>query len=259
MNAIIKFVVVYNSFETFKKCFLASPYTKVGSGRELIAYNNVGNDALPRVFNNVVKNSGDFNGWFVFCHQDFILNEDLAEKLEGKKPAVFGVIGTSASLPYLIGRIMQTDGSFTGIPVKNICSVQTLDEICIIVHSSMFQQDLKFDARFKFHFYGADLCMQASRRGYGVYAMQTSCQHKSRTMSGDVKTRGYLRSMLLFRRKWHAQLPIYTTTAFMNKSLVKDRLPMFVDLNLEYCKKNFLPQVKNPALQYRWKASSPQK
>jgi hypothetical protein len=39
------------------------------------------------------------------------------------------------------------------------------------VRSEVFRQGLSFDERFRFHFYGADFCMQAYTLGLDVLAI----------------------------------------------------------------------------------------
>jgi hypothetical protein len=69
-----------------------------------------------------------------------------------------------------------------------------------------------FDERFPFHFYGADLCMQAYKMGFDVMAMQLNCQHKSRNLHGDIASSEYLSSLDMFKEKWKQFLPVRTTT-----------------------------------------------
>ena len=108
--------------------------------------------------------------------------------------------------------IMQKDETRIGSELKEDSPVQTLDEMCLLVHSEVFKQGLTFDEKFRLHFYGADLCMQAYITGFDVLAMQMRCQHKSRTLKGDIASQEYFSSLHIFRRKWKRYLPIRTTT-----------------------------------------------
>jgi SAM-dependent methyltransferase len=206
----IRFVVVYNNPKVFEKCFASSPYV---SGKTVTAYHNENYEPLPIFFNKTVQEHMQENVWFVFCHQDFIIKEDLAARLRGKDTeAVYGPIGLSIADPRLLGMIVQGNRSPIGMKLEEDTIVQTLDEMCLVVHSSLFRQGLVFDEKFKFHFYGADLCMQAYRLGFDVFAMQLNCQHRSRTLTGDLSSPEYLTSLRLFREKWKRFLPIRTTT-----------------------------------------------
>lgn len=215
----IVFVVCYNVPYIYRTRFLSSPYT---SQATIEANHNTKttNEALPIVFNRVVKKYLHEDAWLAFCHQDFILNEDLNAKLKDKVPGVYGVIGASYGYETFIGQITRTNGSLIGKRLENIHPVQTLDEMCIIVHSSLFRAGLRFDERFDFHFYGADLCMEAYRRGFDVYAMQVDCQHKaarykSKALTGTQDTESFCYCLKRFKEKWKNFLPIRTTTKLM--------------------------------------------
>jgi SAM-dependent methyltransferase len=209
-DANLVFIVVYDNPAIFQKCFGSSPFVQNG---DAIAVYNSRNDSLPYIFNLIIEQFLDKNAWLVFCHQDFILQEPLQPLLKGKDSlAVYGVIGCRVGYNKLFGQILQTDGSLTGFKLAEDAPVETLDEMCLIVHSSAFRQGLMFDERFGFHFYGADLCMQAHNLGFEVLATQVMCQHKSRTLKGDVESMEYIRGLELFREKWRKALPVKTTT-----------------------------------------------
>ena len=211
----LHFYVVTNDYATLNSCFLSSPYIS-GTGPFSVYDNSLAHESLPVVMNRFVENylkKSKIDCWMVFCHQDFILKENLRVILAGKNVnAVYGVTGCRDSSGKLFGRITQTDGSFNGDMLIEPTPVQTLDELCLIVHSSLFRRGLRFDERFKFHFYGADLCMQAYVSGFDVYALQVNCQHKSKSLSGAVNSQGYREQLKLFAQKWRCLLPIKTTT-----------------------------------------------
>jgi hypothetical protein len=205
-----RFLVVYNNYETLKTCFLSSPYVPSDG---IIQYFNKNNEPLPKVFNEMVQKLMHEDVWFVLCHQDFVLGEDLRPHLMGKEVgAVYGPIGVSLSENKPLGRIIQTDGTSIGRQLNADTPVQILDEMCLIIHAEIFRQGLSFDEGFRFHFYGADFCMQAFVAGFDVLAMQLKCQHKSKTLHGDITSQEYLSSLNLFKEKWKRFLPIKTTT-----------------------------------------------
>jgi len=129
--------------------------------------------------------------------------------------AIYGPIGIRLAGNNFPGMISQTVDTPTGRQLEEDTPVQTLDEMCLIAHSSVFRQGLLFDERFRFHFYGADFCMQAYTLGFDVLAMPLKCQHRSRTIHGDVNSPEYLLSLDDFREKWKQYLPIKTTTALI--------------------------------------------
>jgi hypothetical protein len=66
---------------------------------------------------------------------------------------------------------------------------------------------LFFDPRLGFHFYGADLCLEAKRKGLGVVTIDAMCFHHSKRtgLSEDFHA-----SAAIFRTKWAAPLPVVT-------------------------------------------------
>lgn len=209
----IRFVVVYNTPKVFRECFSSSTYVLSDS---VTAYHNEKHDPLPKFYNQTIKKYLKENVWLVFCHQDFILNEDLQSRLKTKDvQAIYGPIGGRGAADTLIGLVTQRDGTTIGCQLEKDTPVQTLDEMCLIAHSSVFREGMSFDERFGFHFYGADFCMQAYNRGFDVLVTPLKCQHKSRTIHGDVASREYTSSLKLFRDKWQPFLPIRTTTTIV--------------------------------------------
>jgi SAM-dependent methyltransferase len=179
---------------------------------------NYAGRGLPALYNETAESLSSSPCWLVFCHQDFFLYKDLNPLLHGlDKSAVYGVIGARLGSNKFFGKVQQTDGSYIGVRLENPEPVQTVDEMCIIVHSSLFRKGLRFDDRFKFHFYGADFCLQAYSQGFDVKAVQVTCQHKSRTVRGDLDSAEYADSKRLFREKWKRFLPIRTTTTIVEK------------------------------------------
>lgn len=209
-TANVRFVVVYNIPTAFKNSFSSSIYV---APKNVTAYHNASNEPLPKFYNTTVRQYLHENAWFAFCHQDFILNEDIAERLEGKDvETIYGPIGGRPAAKSLSGMITQRDETTIGSQLKEDTPVQTLDEMCLIAHSEVFRQGLAFDEKFRFHFYGADFCMQAYTQGFDVLAMPLKCKHQSRTIHGDVNSPEYLSSLALLREKWKRFLPIRTTT-----------------------------------------------
>ena len=209
------FVVAYNDLHAFTSYFASSPFVQ---REKTVSVHNLKNEGLPTIFNRIIREHSTEDTWFVFCHQDFILKEDLITRLkELDVDTIYGPIGARRGDNRFYGQIVQTDNSLLGCFLDEPTLVETLDEMCIIAHSSAFKEGLKFDERFKFHFYGADLCMNAYVSGFDVRALQLNCQHKSKTIGGDKTSERYLESLSLFREKWVRFLPIKTTTALIRE------------------------------------------
>jgi hypothetical protein len=213
-SAEMKFIVVYNISEAFQKYFSSSPFV---SPDKVIAYQNVNNEPLPKFYNKTVRNHLSEETWFIFCHQDFILREDLTSRLKEKDTeAVYGPIGERLAEEHFLGQIIQTNNEPIGTPLIKDTVVQTLDAQCLIAHASVFRQGVWFDERFLFHFYDADFCMQAYIKGFDVLATQINCQHKSRTLTGDLNSPDYHESLADFKEKWKRFLPIKTSTKIVD-------------------------------------------
>ncbi len=209
----VTFLVVSNNESKLEESFLSSSFVQ----RRIIQPNV--NSSIPVLYNALIDqalDSADQEQWLAFCHQDFILKEDLQEVMAGKDAnAIYGVIG--ARLPNeILGRILQTDGSYVGSHLNEPEPVQTLDEMCIIAHSSLLRS-LRFDGAYNFHFYGADLCMAAHYRGFGVYALQVECQHKSDSLKGADNGVDFAFCKRHFKGKWRKFLPIRTTSALVHQ------------------------------------------
>lgn len=209
VNDLIQYVVAVDNPKIFYSCFKRSAGVTKDN---VITYKLVKN--LSECYNRHIKERPNFEGWFVFAHQDFILKKPLDLK-QLRTDAVYGVIGARLT-PRLIGQIQQTDGSYIGARIVRPEPVHTIDEMCIIVHSNVFKKGLRFDPDFPFHFHASDLCLAALKHGFGVYALQTECQHKSRTLKGSVDSNGYLQAKKLFRIKWLQDLPVRTTTGLID-------------------------------------------
>ncbi len=211
----VQFVVVYNLPEIFRNFFSSSPY--VQSDR-VIAYYNKKNQPLPKFYNETVQKHLNEETWFIFAHQDFVLQEDIKLRLKEKDTqSIYGPIGVKLAGDSFLGQIVQTNSEPIGTLLLKDVVVQTLDAQCLIAHSSVFRQGLLFDERFEFHFYDADFCMSAYIRGFDVRAMQINCQHKSRTKIGVLTSFEYLKPLDEFKEKWKRFLPVRTSTTIVRE------------------------------------------
>jgi hypothetical protein len=204
------YFVVYNDAKTLHDCFLKG--VDINSGN-VVSFNNNAGLGLGFLYNDLAAAYLKRDAWLVFCHQDFILHESLAPKLTGlNRLGVYGVIGTRLGTVGLLGRVTQTNGLPVGAYLSIPEPVEALDEMCLIVHTEALRCGLRFDDAFTFHFYGADLCTQARRLGFDVMALQVTCQHKSKTLTGDIYSKCYNDMQSMFKRKWRGLLPLATTT-----------------------------------------------
>jgi ubiquinone/menaquinone biosynthesis C-methylase UbiE len=214
-SANVVFIVVYNDVKTFQDCFLSGIGVRSGN---IVSFNNQIGLGLGFAYNDLALPYLNRDAWLVFCHQDFIFKESLAPKLASlNRLGVYGPIGCRLGTLGLVGEVTQTDGSKVGAYISKPTPVEALDEMCLIVHTEALRRGLWFDDKFTFHYYGADLCTQARRLGFDVKALQLDCQHRSKTLTGDIFSESYRNLQSMFRAKWCGLLPLATTTGVIKK------------------------------------------
>jgi 2-polyprenyl-3-methyl-5-hydroxy-6-metoxy-1,4-benzoquinol methylase len=207
--AAIEIVVVYNDPITLEHCFLKS--AGLESARLVLVDNRVAGKGLPTIFNS--HKSDSVADWLIFCHQDFIVFESQwLDRVANLSPtACYGPIGMDVQ-GRMLGQITQTNGTLLGQRV-DMAEVMGLDEQCLIVPRCIYSV-VDFDERLPFDLYVHDYCLEVRRQlGYPTRTMQLNCQHKSRTLIGDLSSERYLTAKDLFIRK-HSYLPVIATTSF---------------------------------------------
>jgi hypothetical protein len=158
----------------------------------------------------------------VLCHQDVLLIGDGAAALErclddlDRRDANWALAGNAGGTGpgALVMRISDphgTDRRMGDMPVR----VMSLDENFIVVKRSArvgCSADLE-----GFHFYGADLCLNADVAGYSAWVIDFHLKH----LSGGRKSADFFAAEAAFRRKWnHALRPrwMQTTCALLRLS-----------------------------------------
>lgn len=206
----IKYITVVNNFDTLGRALFES--CNVNSENIIIIDNTLINNPISYCHNYVMKDllKDTKPEWLVFCHQDFYMGEDLSLRLsELDKSCIHGPIGVSSG--GMFGNIVQTNGQPLGT-ICNKCVVDTLDAMCIMIHKDTIRKyNLSFDENFKYHFYVEDFCLQARTKGIMTKILQMNCQHRSRTMSGDLGSSEFRSSRNILIKKWSA---VRTTTGF---------------------------------------------
>jgi GT2 family glycosyltransferase len=80
--------------------------------------------------------------------------------------------------------------------------VQVLDGLLLAIDMEHPQASaLRFDERFKFHFYDLDLCLQASTAGIPMYAMLMAISHDSH---GSYHSPEWTETLSRYYSKWRA-------------------------------------------------------
>ena len=199
-----------NSEEVAKRCLLSSP--GIQSASEVL---------LQRGFSNAAAayNSGIYNAksdLLVFVHQDVYLPQGWLMTVQSAVDGVsktdpdWGVMGCWGIRPSGEGAGFVYDGAWKNVLGKHFeggLEVESLDEVVLILRKS---SGLRFDPQLAgFHMYGADICLEARRRGRKCYAIAAFCVHN--TSQYGMLPWQFWKGYLQLRRKWKAQLPIRTS------------------------------------------------
>jgi hypothetical protein len=157
--------------------------------------------------------------WFVFCHEDWEIQEDWAARFDRlDKASLYGPVGVRVvgGMRIVLGQIKNSskDGSglrLLGNFVKTGALVETFDCQCVIVHSSLIlRTGLRFDPKLSFDLYVEDFCMQA-RENHGISSrvFALKCQHYS---FGNLGPR-FFSAAEYIRRKYPNLKICYSSTA----------------------------------------------
>jgi SAM-dependent methyltransferase len=163
--------------------------------------------------------------WVVCAHQDVYLPEGWDRRLQQQLRqaeekygplGVAGVIGTATEGPVppngvapLVGWAVDRDRVLRG-PEPLPARAETLDELALVLPQGT---PLRLDPALGFHFYAADLCMQARQRGQSAVAVEVLCFHNSQGVELPPE---FHVSGRAFARKWADRLPVNTTCAVVN-------------------------------------------
>lgn len=151
----------------------------------------------------------------VFLHQDVYLPDGWLARLRQvlawlaeRDPdwGVVGAFGLEASGAGQ-GHVYSTGlGRCLGTEFHGARRVETLDEVMLIVRRA---SGLRFDASLPgFHLYGADICLEAEKRGMASYAISACAIHNSNGIG--IMPWAYWRAYRFMRRKWWSRLPVQT-------------------------------------------------
>lgn len=188
----ITVITVLKNLSVYNRCVKNNIFNK--SNELVVLDNREKNENLTILYNEFLDNYDYTNQtWFVFCHEDWQLKEDLNTLLKKlDRDCLYGPIGVPMNLGILlysnrpIGQIENSDkdgnkykinGSFVKRPIK----VGTFDCQCLIVHSSLVKKHkLRFDEKLSFDLYVEDFCINANER-HNIPSMviQIKCQHFS--------------------------------------------------------------------------------
>lgn len=227
-------ISVVRNFEMYDKLVRNNPC--YGEDTEFAVFdNNKENKNISTRYNEFLKKY-DYSkeDWFVFCHEDWELKEDLLPKLETfDKNCLYGPIGMALGKWYkgavLVGIIFQSHKNGASVirfgDNFNTSNVGTFDCQCLIVHSSLIKNyHLLFDENLSFDLYVEDFCINV-REKYNICAKVApiKCQHYS--YGANITERFYEQLKYLKQKYTNATNTYYST---VNAEVIADPLPLFV-------------------------------
>lgn len=202
MNRVV-LVSVFIDINLYSKCVLENSFIKNNELVSVHSFDNRHENKEIAVRYNSFIDSYDYSepAWFVFCHSDWELREDITPLLSSlDQECIYGPIGAAL--------FMQPDGSYVreyrgqcqekkrdGSNARLLQSpiahtgaiVDTLDCQCLIVHSSLISRHkVRFDENLKFDLYIEDFCIKAFR-DFKVYSkiLNLKCCHWNQADSMD--------------------------------------------------------------------------
>jgi Glycosyltransferase like family len=203
----------------FRNNLLSSPLFKEGLDIEILPrYEPV---SASKCFNEAMETAK--HDILVFVHQDIVFQKDWAYHLfqqmtvlEEEDPdwGVLGCYGMNHDGKGVGYVYCKGNEKILGHEFVKPMKVQTLDEIVLILKKS---SGIGFDNNLPhFHFYGADICLEAAEKGKNSYVISAFLHHNSR----EYKTfpREFFSSYEYFYNKWKRHLPVYTTCVNISSS-----------------------------------------
>ncbi|EKE20424.1 MAG: Methyltransferase type 11 [uncultured bacterium] len=217
------FISAVNDFDIYRQCVVENKYVKDNNAIKTVCLDNSKeNKFISKRYNEFIS-SYDFSSevWFVFCHSDWEIMEDIAPKLESlDKNCLYGPIGaiiiknnhgivTSEGRGRIYDR--KRDGSNLRLmecySIKNGIAVDTFDCQCLIVHSSLIKKNnLRFDEQLEFDMYVEDFCMNAMvSRGIESRILKLECCHRQQL--DDINERpNFFDKLNYINNKYHNHL-----------------------------------------------------
>lgn len=191
MSAMI--ISVVRDLEMYARCISGNAFTANLERR--LTDNRTKNEPIPVCYNRVLEGLDQrFEGWLIFCHEDFEFQEDISERLgDFDRLALHGVVGSARRGFAGFGRQViygnMTERSRAGgtaewrpgTLVEKAVEVETFDCCCIIVHSSLVRKHgLRFDENLSFDLYVEDFCAAAKVKHKIASSVQpVKCCHHS--------------------------------------------------------------------------------
>ena len=214
----ITIISVVNNFDFYDKWIKNNRFT---SNFALVPFDNNTRNSSVSVLYNEFLNNYDYSkeSWFIFCHCDWELLEDInpiLEKLDKKN--LYGPVGAvcyakeekeKKATPIMTGGCYEekrdgTGRKFSGSKPNKPMLSDTFDCQCLIVHSSLVDKyHLRFDENLSWHLYVEDFCFSAKlKHSILSYAIRINCCHHSDAGYGLPIPKGYFDSLKYMNNKY---------------------------------------------------------
>lgn len=191
------FISVVNDYKLYEQCIRHNPFVEENPSICWVDFDNTQENLFIALRYNNFLNSYSFEKetWFIFCHHDWEIKENIIPKLASlDKGKLYGPIGAKLSTTTQgtvihehcgICHEKKRDGTNERIQkcrrTETGTVVDSFDCQCLIVHSSLVKQyKLRFDEKLKFDLYVEDFCFNAFlTHGIVSNILQLSCCHWS--------------------------------------------------------------------------------
>jgi glycosyltransferase involved in cell wall biosynthesis len=218
-NIKVYFITVVNDFELYKKLIVNNYFVITNPNIECIYFDNTKeNKFISKRYNQFI-NRYDYSreAWFVFCHTDWEILENIVLKIEKlDKNKIYGPVGGRlgevgewySRIPTGFCYEKRRDGTekkISGNPKSTTYDMtDTLDCQVIIMHSSLiYNYNLRFDEIFEFDLYVEDFCISAKEK-YGIETniLRLYCCHWSNAGYTHERTSSFKRMLSYINGKY---------------------------------------------------------
>jgi hypothetical protein len=241
----VLFIVIYNNLETLNNFFLKSINSlKLQNYQfkfKLIDNTNNLYKSASQCFNDhLTQIDSDF---IIFSHQDvfFYDNNFILNSLSFLKNNPNSLVGAAGSKQGLVYSNIKHGKGFdsAGIFINKATKVQTLDELVLVAKKDFFSRCI-FDpiTTFDWHFYVADLCLNASLNGFDSYVIPANMYHASK---GQLSINFFLTLKKIILKYKHIN-NISTTCYIYKKSFYNYYIKLNIQIFLSFFK-NFIHEI----------------
>ena len=226
-----------NDYNIYRRCIAENPFVAQNNIKIIDFDNTKNNVSISRRYNSFLNNY-DYSqsAWFVFCHCDWEVMEDINLVLKTlDKSHLYGPIGAKANttknklLITQVGGIFEkkrdgTDLRFYGYNRNfdmKICD--TFDCQAIIVHSLLIKKyNLRFDEKLAWDLYVEDFCINAKlNHRIDSYVIKIDCCHWSNSGYLGTPTQSYFNSLKYLDSKYSNQIFGGTVSSIGGKMVEK--------------------------------------